>query len=936
MNRGHCFIAPTLTVFLLMGAGSVVRAETQWAVDGGKADVRFANGNLATVGVHITIGAQGLAPGLETGDANVSPASTQLIIDHLAADYDVIGEIHVVDAIVIERSATRLTLDGYVIRFVPGRRERGLRLEIAPDAQSPAWFSADDLKVKLDPNQPAWMVETGSLVITKHLASLLGDAALFNRMAGAAEIIARVQWLGGDAPVLNETGDNGTPRAPTICPGEPGAATGPDVIVGVLSDVASWGTETIGGVPIAAFSVGTISCNLGNVGLNWIAGSVGGTENRHPVIAQNLFRLKTLPDGSSRIEQIGQSWLKHGFTALTNEDCCVNCTGSGGSVLPVGCSDPYGAGLNGGQSSAGPKNQVNAFTGVHIHPIVGPAFSGEVARRLQVKTSDLDPTQNGGGLYFVEGQYNAADDAAAGNQRNNTSYRRVVMNGSGNSWTMELTAEPTQRQEAGIRAWKDTVPDVIETDVNIPNEGLVILAARATPAAGGLWHYEYAVQNICSDRSIGSFTVPVSNPATLSNIEFHDVDYHSGEPYSGTDWPSTYAGGQVEWATTPFATNSNANALRWGTLYNFRFDANAEPATGEVTLGVFKPGAPTSVTATTVVPGNLVALAVSVTDPVPQLVSPCTSITLGAQILPGSQNLVPGSAKVHYRFDGGAFTEQTLTSLGGNNYEFTIPAAPCGSAPEFYVQAEGDGGATVSAPLNAPTNKFTYSVGVPESGVLLDVNFDSGLPGGWTASGLWNVTTSCAVSPACGSGSFAYYGNVSNCNYATGNAPNSGVLSAPSLTLPTTGTISLSYCSNFETENFQSFDLGRVTVNGAAVDTLVQTPAWETRTVDLTAFAGQTVTLAFEFDTVDGQFNNFHGWQIDNVHITGDNVVCFAPIRGDMNNDDLVDGDDVQLFTGAVLAESTVDNDVCRGDFDLSGVVELGDVAGMVDALLVP
>ena len=42
--------------------------------------------------------------------------------------------------------------------------------------------------------------------------------------------------------------------------------------------------------------------------------------------------------------------------------------------------------------------------------------------------------------------------------------------------------------------------------------------------------------------------------------------------------PPTVANGKVAWATTPFAANNNANAIRWGTLYNFRFDASL-PAT---------------------------------------------------------------------------------------------------------------------------------------------------------------------------------------------------------------------------------------------------------------------------------------------------------------------------------------------------------------------
>ncbi|MCA9252381.1 MAG: hypothetical protein KDA54_14750, partial [Phycisphaerales bacterium] len=84
--------------------------------------------------------------------------------------------------------------------------------------------------------------------------------------------------------------------------------------------------------------------------------------------------------------------------------------------------------------------------------------------------------------------------------------------------------------------------------------------------------------------SIGSFTVPIDSGAVVTNIGFRDVDYHSGEPYSDVDWPGTKIGGNVTWSTETFATNADANAIRWGTMYNFRFDANVGPQPTNVTL----------------------------------------------------------------------------------------------------------------------------------------------------------------------------------------------------------------------------------------------------------------------------------------------------------------------------------------------------------------
>lgn len=132
-----------------------------------------------------------------------------------------------------------------------------------------------------------------------------------------------------------------------------GTTDGRDIIVGDLYDLATWGVSS----GIVAYSVGTISCNIGDVAVPWVAST-----NQHPVIGQNMFRLK-----GGVLEQIGQSWLKHGFAALTGSTCGT-CMGPGGAQLSPGCSDPYSAGLNGSQSNLGPRSQINAATGVFPYP----------------------------------------------------------------------------------------------------------------------------------------------------------------------------------------------------------------------------------------------------------------------------------------------------------------------------------------------------------------------------------------------------------------------------------------------------------------------------------------------------------------------------------------------------------------------------------------
>jgi hypothetical protein len=372
---------------------------------------------------------------------------------------------------------------------------------------------------------------------------------------------------------------------------EPGEA--PDLVVGDLYDVARFGTT--GG--ITGFSVATTSCNLGTCWAEW-----DGDTNAHPVIGQNMFRLK---DG--RFEQVGQSWVKHGFFALSQDFCSDSCVSDPtGTHLGVNCSDPYSASLNGDQARLGPRSEINATTGAYPFPFSTQGSTGNsIYKRLQVHNTDLDPALNPGASYFVEGQYVAADDALSGNAANNNSYRPVDVTGSGTSFDISLTGSTVQHA-AAVQAWAAQDPGVHGASVQVIDDGLFLVYSKATDLGGGLWNYEYAVQNLTSHRAAGSFEVPLPPGALVQNIGFHDVDYHSGEPYDGTDWTGQVvtdpAGDMVSWSTTPFGTDPNANALRWGTLYNFRFDADVPPVTGNVSVGLFVPDIAVSVTAEARVP----------------------------------------------------------------------------------------------------------------------------------------------------------------------------------------------------------------------------------------------------------------------------------------------------------------------------------------------
>src|SRR6185503_8615055 len=112
------------------------------------------------------------------------------------------------------------------------------------------------------------------------------------------------------------------------------------------------------------------------------------------------------------------------------------------------------------------------------------------------------------------------------------------------------------------------------------------------------------VQNLNSDRSGQAFTITFPAGALVTNAGFHDVDYFWGEPYALADWTPVVSAGDITWSCQTQAQNPNANALRWDTLYNFRFDCDQAPASGSATVTLFKPGTPTSASGAAVIPGG--------------------------------------------------------------------------------------------------------------------------------------------------------------------------------------------------------------------------------------------------------------------------------------------------------------------------------------------
>jgi hypothetical protein len=372
-------------------------------------------------------------------------------------------------------------------------------------------------------------------------------------------------------------------------------AAGPDATVLRIPDIANFGSS--GGV--RGYALGFTACNEGTAPVGW-CDEPGGcpeglTDAGHPVLAQNLYRLK-----NGRFEQIGMSWLKHGVNSTNNSDAaCGTCVEPPGAnhQLGVGCTDTYGAAANGARP-LGMRSEVDATHGSFTFPYTERTATIVYEQRLKVLESDVDSDLNPGAFYAVEAQFVTADDAAAGNGLNNASYQQVTTMANA-PFDLTLSGAVVRRKSA-LWGWKaaDPAVEIATIDFRTGPADLVerFEVARRVTGGGGSWHYEYVIRNMNSRRAARGLEIRFPAGAVLSSVGFRDIDHHSGEPYATNSWNiDPPEAGRVRWSTVGPGVDPDANALRWATAFNFWFDADQGPAGITHRLELFEWGCPAGV-----------------------------------------------------------------------------------------------------------------------------------------------------------------------------------------------------------------------------------------------------------------------------------------------------------------------------------------------------
>ena len=216
------------------------------------------------------------------------------------------------------------------------------------------------------------------------------------------------------------------------------------------------------------------------------------------------------------------------------------------------------------------------------------------------------------------------------------------------------------------------------------------------------------------------------------------------------------------------------------------------------------------------------------------------------------------------------------SSCGGLCSADCDPDCNCNAIPDACEVDCNANGVPDDCDITSGSSDDCNSSGIPDDceilgggGLLLEEDFAGGLPVGWSIGGVFLLTNECgAYHPYCGHNLWAYAGRPAFCAYDDLDV---GGLTAPAVTLGY-GVSELTFCSRLETE--LHWDFGRIYVNGAVVWSQSGGDGqWEEHVVDLQAYAGQTVTLTFEFQA-DSAISGGLGWQVDNIHLFSQNLDC--------------------------------------------------------------
>ncbi len=322
---------------------------------------------------------------------------------------------------------------------------------------------------------------------------------------------------------------------------------------------------------------------------------------------------------------------------------------------------------------------------------------------------------------------------------------------------------------------------------------------------------------------------------------------------------------------------------------------------------------------------------------------------------------IEGTGSLFYRIGTvGPFTQSSMSVLGPNQYQGTLPAAPCGSTIQYYFSVDHTGGSSFADPLFAPTEFYSVTV----ANTLVAYNFES--TPAWTVSstatdGPWDAAPGVPVNCARGDAPADYEATGSTKCWLTDNSAAASCNSdvdggATTLTSETFDLTSLNdphvqyarwYSNTFgaspQADVFVvevSDDNGGIWRNLETVGPTTSSANPEVnggwflkyyRLADVPGLNTATTQFSIRFTASDVDPGSVIEAGIDGFAVTG--CPLCGPATGDMNGDTVLNGADIDSFVQALLGIPTP-SQLCAGDFNTSAALDSDDAGGLASALL--
>jgi hypothetical protein len=350
------------------------------------------------------------------------------------------------------------------------------------------------------------------------------------------------------------------------------------------------------------------------------------------------------------------------------------------------------------------------------------------------------------------------------------------------------------------------------------------------------------------------------------------------------------------------------------------------------------------------------SLAIGLPDGAPEYLTPGTPTTFTVRIIEGDEQLIPDTAMLNYRYDGGSYNSVPLTAVGGEYYEATLPAAGCNATPEFYLSAEGTQSGFITRPATAPSSVYTADVGVFV--VLFEDDFETNQ--GWTvqnSAGLEDGPWGRGDPVNCNRGDpptdFDGSGQCYLTDNSSANGCNSDVdggytwLRSPTLDLDGADAVvqfALWYTNNFGDDPNNDLFVIDVSNNNGASWTEVEVvgpnsaAGWSLHTFRVSDYVTPTDSVVVRFEASDLAGGSVVEAGIDAFRV--ETFICEQTITpGDMNCDGVISAADIDGFVVALTQGQSgydalyPDCEFLNADTNDDGLVSAADIDSFVALL---